>query len=260
MVTAPNPGPKTLDGTNCYLVGGSAQILIDCGPDLPDYLDALSQHVSGRLSAVLLTHGHPDHAGGAAYLAKALDVPFWMSPLVEPAVRERIPIARGIAPRQEFHAGDRILRAIATPGHSRDHLCFLLEPDRILFSGDTILGRGTSLVALPEGNMSEYMATLAALREMEISCIAPGHGPMVENPRRKIDQYIEHRTERERELLASMQPPATADELVERVYKARTPELRQLARLSVEAQLVKLQREGRIVALGGNRYGPAAES
>jgi glyoxylase-like metal-dependent hydrolase (beta-lactamase superfamily II) len=146
------------------------------------------------------------------------------------------------------------------PGHADDHVCFFLEPDRLLFSGDNILGRGTTLIAKPEGDMVIYMDTLHRTRELNPVAIAPGHGPMILNPEAVIDEYVHHRQERERELLAALDAPQTVWELVDRIYSPPSEPIRQLASLSVEAQLAKLESERCVERLADGRYLIRADS
>lgn len=251
MIVAPNPGPKTLTGTNTYLVGAYHAILIDPGPFLPEHLQAVARRFGGRIDSMVLTHGHPDHADGASYLASMLDVPVWMSSEVKDEVRQAISNAHTLKPRQIFWAGDCRLATILAPGHSGDHVCFLVEPSRILLSGDTILGSGSTLIAPPDGDMVAYMRTLARLLSLQATVIAPGHGPLVYNPDAKIREYITHRLMREREIVSALALPATSSQLVDRVYGQLAPEIRHLALMSVEAQLDKLRLEEVVVEREG---------
>ena len=259
MVTAPNPGPKTLQGTNCYVVGDRNKVLIDVGPDLPSFLSDLAETIGGEVTAILLTHGHPDHASGAPYLSHRLGVPVWASPRIDPSLRSRIGSLNNLEDGHMFDLGSATLRTVAAPGHSADHVCFFLEPGRVLFSGDNILGSGTSLIALPEGDMVTYLNTLTMLRALRANLIAPGHGEPVTEVENKIDYYIEHRRQREARLLAALSEPRTVDELVKTVYGDIDRETYDLARLSVEAQLAKLETEDKVTR-SGEHYRTRAES
>lgn len=258
-ITAPNPGPKTLEGTNLYLITRGSGWLIDAGPDDRDFLDELAGLVDGRIAGILLTHDHPDHAGGAGYLGSQLDVPVWMSVKASRDVFHSVPTARTLGPDQAFGAGGT-LRAIEMPGHAWDHVCYWLEPDRLLFAGDNILGRGTTLIALPEGDMTAYMETLRKTHALESVAIAPGHGPMIDNPEAKIDEYVQHRRLRERDVLGALIQVDTADEIVDLVYEVNDPAVRALAVFSVGAQLAKLERERKIVKLDDGSYRVRADS
>ena len=253
MITAPNPGPKTLGGTNCYLVGTTSLILVDPGPNMPGYLAELARYVNsvGKIEAIWLTHGHPDHASGAPTMAQLLGVAVFASRPGD--------FAMALKPGDAIRLGDFTLSVVSAPGHSIDHLCFFLEPRRILFSGDAILGSGSTLIALPEGNMVDYMATLNRLHSLEPALIAPGHGPLVKDPRAKIDEYIAHRLSREVELLLALADgPLTIPELVAKVYEDMEPEVHRLAELSVGAQLAKLSHEDRVTR-HGERFAIASE-
>lgn len=250
MFTAPNPGPKTLDGTHTYLVGTHDGYLIDPGPELPAYGDALLSWLRANgviLAGILLTHAHPDHAPGAARLAEALGTPVWGAPGAEDQWRDLTAVDRVLSAGQTFGVEGDTLCVVDTPGHCPDHVVFWLARSRILFAGDTILGRGTSLIAPPEGNMAQYMQTLERLRRLDARTIAPGHGPLVRQPRGTIDAYITHRQERERGILEALADgPSTGPQLVARLYRDVDPQLHGLAAGSVEAQLIKLLDEGRV--------------
>ncbi len=254
-ITAPNPGPKTLTGTHCYIVGGAdACYIIDPGPDIEDYQRALEIFVkrsARRPLAIMLTHGHPDHAPGAARLAPMLGVPILASALLDTHYFATVPEFTVVADGDRFPIQGDTLVALTSPGHSEDHLAFWLETARILFAGDTILGQGTSLVAPPEGNMAEYMQTLERLRALDARLIAPGHGPIVTNPGAKIDEYVLHRLQREAQIVRALQRgPETVDNLVATIYVGIDPGLHELAAGSVLAQLAKLEEEGSVQRVG----------
>jgi glyoxylase-like metal-dependent hydrolase (beta-lactamase superfamily II) len=245
MFTAPNPGPKTLEGTHTFVVGMEQTYVIDPGPDIPAYTDFLATRLTDHghaVQGILLSHGHPDHAPGAARLAQLLGAPVWGSPQLT-----GLALDHAFEDGQSFAIdGDR-LRAVFTPGHASDHIAFWLERARILFSGDTILGRGSTLVAPPEGDMIAYLGSLEVMRRLRPRLIAPGHGPIVQNPEAKIAEYLEHRRQREQQILAALgQGPATDRQLVERIYVDTDPRLLPLALGSVQAQLAKLLAEGRV--------------
>jgi glyoxylase-like metal-dependent hydrolase (beta-lactamase superfamily II) len=225
-VRAPNPSPLTLDGTNTYVVERWA---VDPGPDDAGHLDTVLRAAGGALDGIILTHGHPDHDAGAPALA---------------ALAGGVPVVR---PREGDRAGP--FTAIATPGHAEDHVCLLFG--RVCFSGDTVLGEGSVFVGADGSSMSAYMASLERLRALDLEAICPGHGPFVWDPRGKIDEYIEHRLDRERRVLEAIEAGArTRDELVDRAWSdvdfGPAPLLRFGAALTLEAHLAKLREEGRL--------------
>jgi glyoxylase-like metal-dependent hydrolase (beta-lactamase superfamily II) len=225
-VRAPNPSPLTLDGTNTYVVERWA---VDPGPDDAGHLDTVLRAAGGALDGIVLTHGHPDHDAGAPALA---------------ALAGGVPVVR---PREGDRAGP--FAAIATPGHAEDHVCLLFG--RVCFSGDTVLGEGSVFVGADGSSMSAYMASLERLRALDLEAICPGHGPFVWDPRAKIDEYIEHRLDRERRVLEAIEAGArTRDELVDRAWSdvdfEPAPLLRFGAVLTLEAHLAKLREEGRL--------------
>lgn len=252
MILAPNPSPMTLEGTNTYLIGDDRSLIVmDPGPNDDGHVASIEAAVAGAdVSTILLTHKHIDHAEVAERCAVLFD-----APVASNAGAAR-PQDRAIA------EGDRIdgLIALATPGHSSDHLCFVLEAERTLFSGDHILGRGTTVVAHPDGDMAAYMASLERLRVLDLDRIFPGHGPVIAEPRAVIDEYIEHRFMRERQVVDGLDAagePVTPEELVARIYADVDPVLHPIAAMSVRAHLAKLAREGRAVQDDGERWRPS---
>jgi glyoxylase-like metal-dependent hydrolase (beta-lactamase superfamily II) len=252
-VLAPNPGPMTLEGTNTWIVGGDPAVVIDPGPDDAGHLEAVRSE-AGQVGAILLTHRHPDHAPGAAALARACGAPVYAW---RPDPGES-PLRAG----QEISAGGGLtLVAVHTPGHTPDHVVFFVPSLGALFTGDAVLGRGTSVIDPPEGDLVAYLRSLDAMAALDPRTIYPGHGPAVWSAAEKIAEYRAHREERERQVLDALAPGArTPEEIVETVYAEYPPDVHALAARSVLAHLLKLEREGRAAHVGpprDNRFEPA---
>jgi glyoxylase-like metal-dependent hydrolase (beta-lactamase superfamily II) len=246
-VLAPNPSPMTLEGTNSYLVfGGREAIAIDPGPADPAHLDALVATAAERgatIAAIAVTHGHPDHAPGAAPLRERTGAPVYAHALARFA--HDVTSADG----DRIVAGDAALRVIEAPGHAREHLVFAFDDDASVFTGDVIVGRGTIVIAPPGGDMRDYQATLARLRrECERTrVIYGGHGAAIETPLAKIDEYIAHRLKREREILDLLGGgERTIPALVEAIYWDVPRPLWPAAARQVFAYLIALERERRV--------------
>ena len=217
-VRASNPSLLTLDGTNSYVVDG--RWVVDPGPSDDSHLAAVREAAGAGIEGVVLTHSHIDHSEGAGELG---------APVVLPSEGEEV------GP----------FRAIATPGHSEDSVCLLL--DGTCFSGDTVLGEGSVFISPDEGSMSAYLESLRRLRELELEVICPGHGPYVWDPRVKLDEYIEHRLDRERRLVAALDAgKRSEDELLDAAWSDAPALLRPAAALTLRAHLDKLAEEGRL--------------
>jgi glyoxylase-like metal-dependent hydrolase (beta-lactamase superfamily II) len=250
-VLAPNPGVRELEGTNTYVVGEAPAIVIDPGPVDPGHQAEVAA-AAGRVGVILLTHGHPDHAPGAIPLGEATGAP----------IRAVRPPAGGTRLRdgELVSSNGTALQVIAAPGHAPDHVVFWSAQARALFTGDAVLGRGTSVIDPPEGDLVAYLRSLRRMRDLAPSTIYPGHGPVVLHGTAKLDEYLEHRAEREREILAAIaEAPRSIDELVAAIYRDYPPEVHELAARSVLAHLNKLDAEGRVerrTAGGVARYSP----
>jgi len=239
----------TLDGTNTYVIlGGREAIVVDPGPTTPAHIDAIvacaAQH-GATIAAIAVTHGHPDHAPGAAPLHERTGAP------VHAHAVARFPFDVATGEGSAIVAGDAVLEAIEAPGHARDHLVFALPEERALFTGDVVIGRGTVVVAPPNGDMRAYQATLSRLlREHgDAKTIHGGHGPAIASPRAKLEEYIAHRELREREILTALgSAERTIPELVAEIYRDVATLLWPAAARQVLAYLIALQREGRVNA------------
>lgn len=244
-ILAPNPGVYTLEGTNTWIVGDGPSIVIDPGPDDAGHLREVEREADS-IGAILLTHAHPDHAPGAEPLAASTGAPIhaFRPPAGGRRLRDGDPI----------RVGDATVVPIHTPGHTSDHVAFWLERAGGLFTGDAVLGRGTSVIDPPEGDLAAYLRSLRRMSELEPRTLYPGHGPIVLEGRRKLEEYLSHRNEREEQILAALAgAPRPIAEVVDAVYSGYPPEVRPLASRSVLAHLRKLEGEGRVEHTGRGR-------
>lgn len=221
-VRAHNPSPLTLDGTNTYVAEGW---VVDPGPDDAPHLDAVLAAAPQGVEGIVLTHGHPDHADGA------------------PALAARAGGVAVVRPGEGQRVGP--FTALATPGHAPDHVCLLLGP--VCFSGDTVLGAGSVFVAPGGGALAAYLDSLRRLRALDLDTICPGHGPFVADPAARLDEYLEHRLDRERRLVVALEGGARAtDELLDAAWSDVPDPLRPAAAITLEAHLEKLRDEERL--------------
>ncbi|MDE2449462.1 MAG: MBL fold metallo-hydrolase [Gammaproteobacteria bacterium] len=249
-ITARNPGPMTGPGTNSYLIGDGEQWgVIDPGPADERHIQALIDAAPGAIRYIMVTHTHRDHSPGAVPLKSATGAlllgqttshPHWQDPT--------------FIPDRELHHDDRVtlapgatVRVIHTPGHASNHLCFLLEEERILFTGDHIIQGSTVVIDPPDGDMAAYIGSLESLLREPVDYLAPGHGTLMPDPRAAIRGLIQHRLRREAKVLAALarQQPADLAVLVRRVYDDVSPQLHALAERSLLAHLLKLEADGR---------------
>ncbi|MDP8955466.1 MAG: MBL fold metallo-hydrolase [Actinomycetota bacterium] len=244
-VLAPNPGPFTLEGTNTWIVGVNHTFVIDPGPDDPGHIDAVRRQAAA-IEAILLTHHHADHAPGAARLAALSGAPVLA---LRPEEGEH-----QIRDGEILEAGETTLRVVHAPGHTQDHVVFHDASSGALFTGDAVLGRGTSVVDPPDGDMGAYMRALSSMLSLAPQIIYPGHGPVVWSAMPKLEEYVRHRKEREEQVLAALDRGAeTPEEMVPSIYQDYPAELYPAAARSVLAHLLKLEREGRVGRAGSPR-------
>lgn len=259
-----NPSAFTGPGTNTYLVGrGEQRILIDTGQGEAGYLDVLDEAMERcgckGVEQIVLTHGHPDHLGGLAQvLGHVGDVPVKKMPW--PEVDLESPVAmESLGDDCRIETEGATLVGLHTPGHSPDHLCFLLEEEGTLFSGDNVLGVGTTVIPGGTGDLGQYMASLDRLLALEPRRIYPAHGPCIEDGTAKVRAYIEHRLAREAEIVAAIEGGAgRVTQMVEIIYAAYPKQLHAAAGASVSAHLLKLEAEGRVRREGDASDPPTA--
>jgi glyoxylase-like metal-dependent hydrolase (beta-lactamase superfamily II) len=247
--TADNPGIMTLQGTNQYVVGRTGGVLVvDVALSGDSNLDGIIEQAeamgASKIDKILLTHIHSDHCGGALALKKRTGAKIGIH-------RSRAGYLGG----EDFQYGDndRIsfdggeLRVLHTPGHESGHCCFYESGDRVLFSGDHILGFGTAVIRPPDGDMTDYMRSLERLLGFDIGLILPGHGPLVGKPEAKIKEYIEHRLMREKQVVDALRRGReTIAAITDVIYVDVSGPLKNVAEFSVHAHLIKLIKEGRV--------------
>ena len=263
-IVAPNAGPMTFKGTNTYVVGHGSVAVIDPGPALPDHIEAILAGLPGeRVSAILVTHTHADHSPGARLLKARTGAPIIGCGPHRPFRTPRGTEANSTSNDRD-HAPDRVLadgerydgdgfalEAVATPGHTMNHLAFALAVERTLFSGDHVMAWSTTVVAPPGGSMGAYMASLERLRGRDETVYWPGHGGPVRDPARFVRALHHHRRQREAAILARL---ASGDETIaaicRAIYERLDPRLARPAALSVLAHLEDLEARGVVAASG----------
>ena len=252
-LTAPNPGYMTGPGTNSYLVGdGDTLAVIDPGPDDLQHVEALLRESGAALRYILATHTHMDHSPAARRLkaltgAEVLGMP---APLHARQDQDFAP-DRVLRHGERIAVGNATLRVVHTPGHASNHLCYLLEEEKLLFTGDHIMQGSTVVINPPDGNMQAYFDALRALLQEDLEWLAPGHGFLIDHPHRAVRRLLAHRQTREDKVLrACARPAATLDALLPRVYDDVPAERHAMAARSLFAHLEKLAAEGKAVMDG----------
>jgi glyoxylase-like metal-dependent hydrolase (beta-lactamase superfamily II)/8-oxo-dGTP pyrophosphatase MutT (NUDIX family) len=255
-LTAPNPGMMTGPGTNTYLVGDEQIAVIDPGPALDAHVAKILELGAGRIRWILATHTHMDHSPAVAALKKATGAQVLGRPAPAGGSQDA-----GFAPERVLEDGDRLqigkltLRAVHTPGHASNHLCYLLEDTGMLFTGDHVMQGSTVVINPPDGDMRAYLTSLERLMTLDAAIFAPGHGYLIGGPQKELQRLIAHRLAREAKVAAALQRkgPATLEELVVEVYDEVSPRLHPVAMRSLTAHLDKLVAEGR-ARLASGRY------
>ncbi|HSJ45581.1 MAG TPA: MBL fold metallo-hydrolase [Euzebyales bacterium] len=254
-VRAANPSHMTLTGTNTYLIGDPTDgdlVVVDPGPTLPDHrraIEAAAADRRGQITGMVITHHHPDHAEAVGWA-----VEWGVDALAfDPA---RIAGTHALSDGDTVVAGTVEVVAHHHPGHTADHLCLQVPATGAVLTGDHVLGEGTTVIAWPDGELGQYLASLRALRALHPLVLYPGHGEVIDDPAARIDALLAHRRERTRQITAAVaDAPVTVDAIVAVVYPDLPGGLRSAAARSVKAHLADLERGGRVVRDGGGWRG-----
>jgi len=246
-LVAPNPSMMTGPGTNTYLFGVEEIAVLDPGPIISRHLEAIQRIADAPIRWILVTHTHPDHSPAASVLAKETGAELIGIPAPVGAHQdESFQPDRVLADGDPLISNEFTIRAVHTPGHASNHVCFHHEATNWVFTGDHVIDGSTVVINPPDGNMKQYIESLRRLRSMGCAALAPGHGEVIHDPERAIDWIIEHRLEREARVVAALKanPDITTRELVPHVYRDVDKKLYGLAERSLLAHLLKLEEDG----------------
>ncbi len=247
-LTAPNPGMMTGPGTNTYLLGHEQIAMIDPGPEMDAHRDALLDAVGNRLRWIFCTHTHRDHSPLARALRAATGAMVFGYGHVPADGRQDELFApdRALVGGDVVDCGEFSLRAVHTPGHASNHLCYLLENRGLLFTGDHVMQGSTVVISPPDGDMQAYLDSLQGLLELPVRALAPGHGHVIETPQDEVRRLIAHRLRREEKVRAALERvgPATLEQLVIHAYDDVPPRIHNVAMRSLHASLIRLESNG----------------
>ncbi len=247
---APNPGLMTGAGTNTYLLGEKEIAVVDPGPVIDGHIDLICKSATGPIKWILATHTHPDHSPAVAGLAERTGAERLGKPAPDGQHQDKTFEPDRVLENGEIFKTDEFkLEVIHTPGHASNHLCYLNEEQGWLFTGDHIINGSTVVIDPPDGNMSEYIASLEGLMDKDLAVIAPGHGDPIESPYEAIDWLIKHRLEREAKVIAALDehPNLTPAELVPHAYDDVHERIYEWAERSLLAHLLKLRYDERAI-------------
>jgi len=247
-VVAGNGSIFTGPGTNSYLIGKNDLTLVDPGPKIDAHIEHLIKLGKGNISRILVTHTHRDHSPGAKILGEMLNIPLMGRLLAKDDSLQD----KSFKPDRILSHGDLIetdeytIETIHTPGHASNHLCYLIQEEETMLTGDHIMNGSTVVIAHPDGSMKDYLASLELLKNYQFKKIGPGHGDFLENPINVVDWIINHRIERENKVIAKLKiaSSASSKQLVEAVYDDVDKKLHPIAIWSLEAHLHKLLDDG----------------
>jgi glyoxylase-like metal-dependent hydrolase (beta-lactamase superfamily II) len=256
-ITAPNPSVMTGPGTNSYIVGDRELVLVDPGPEIESHISLLTDAVRGRIAWIVCTHTHLDHSPAARHIKAVTGAKIAGRATAQDGRQDST-----FEPDRVLEDGDEIsvagvtLRALHTPGHASNHLCYLFEQQQLLFTGDHIMQGSTVVISPPDGDMQAYFASLDKVLSVQVRTIAPGHGRLIETPHDEVRRVIAHRLKREEKVFDALKrkSPGTLDQLVPLAYDDVSEKLHPVARRSLHAHLIKLAREGRAQESGQSWY------
>ena len=252
-ITAGNSSVFTGPGTNTYLVGTEEITVIDPGPAMPEHIENIAKACGDDIKQILVTHTHPDHSPGAKLLHQRTAAPVMgMYALHKQTQDKTFKANKVLEDGDEIREIEYTLKAIHTPGHASNHLCYLLEEEKMIFTGDHIMEGSTVVIGPPDGNMKQYIESLEKLKQFDISMIAPGHGNLMKDPKSVVDWIVSHRMFREKKVVDALTEfsKANLDQLVEKVYDDVDERLHGIARASLLAHLNKLIEEDKAVSKG----------
>ena len=253
-ITAPNPGMMTGPGTNSYIVGERELAVIDPGPDIESHIARLVEAVGNRLKWILCTHTHKDHSPAAAALKAATGAKIAGTSCPQDGRQDEC-----FAPDRVLKEGDVVkiegasFRAVHTPGHVSNHLCYLLEEQKLLFTGDHVMQGSTVVIGPPNGSMRAYFESMEKVAKLDIAAFAPGHGHLITTPQAEVRKLVAHRLKREEKVFDALtrKSPGTLEELVALAYDDVSPKIHPVAQRSLHAHLIKLVEDGRAVESTG---------
>ena len=248
-IVAPNPGPMTGPGTNTYVIGETDLVVVDPGPAIPSHIDAILDCVGDRLRYIACTHTHPDHSPAAAVLADATGATLVGRTTADDRHQDLSFQPASQIEDEECVTGEGwTLRAIRTPGHVDNHVCYLLDEEGVVFAGDHIMNGSTVVIVPPGGNMAHYIASLRRLLDYDVKVVAPGHGELIPDCRGEVEKLVRHRLLREAKVVGALSDQAQSlDDLVGAVYDDVDPMMHEWAKLSLLAHLIKLEDERRTI-------------
>ncbi len=247
-LTAPNSGPMTGPGTNSYLIGHERIALVDPGPVIDSHIDALVDTVADRLKWIFVTHTHRDHSPAAKAVAAATGAELIGNIIPNDGFQDPTFVeARAVADDECLSTDEFTLRAVHTPGHVANHVCYLIEEDRMLITGDHVMGGSTVVIIPPAGDMAQYIRSLERMLDYDLTHLAPGHGDLIDAPHAEARRLIAHRLKRERKVsdALAVAGPCPISTLVPIVYDDVDQSLHTMAAKSLHAHLLKLVTDGR---------------